>query len=56
MEGWIALGLGVLFIALGAGAFLWGRQETEGYYAAIANKSDVREFLDALPFAPSRRR
>ena len=46
------LGLGGFFILLGIIGFAWGRHEESSYYDNIANRPDVREFLDHLPWRP----
>ncbi len=50
---WIVLmGVGGFFILLGVGAFIWGLREEKGYYNAVSNRFDVREFLEHLPHYP----
>lgn len=46
------LGLGGLFIVLGVIALLWGGGEEKEYYAAIAERSDVREYMEHTPERP----
>lgn len=46
------LGLGGLFFLLGILGIIWGRHEETSYYDSIANRPDVREFLDHLPWRP----
>ena len=52
MDKWIAVSIGVAFIVIGIGAFLWGRDETHKYYEALTNRMDVREFLERSPIRP----
>jgi hypothetical protein len=52
MDGWILIGLGVLFVALGIGVFIWGRKELAAYYEGITRRTDVREFLERSPLRP----
>ena len=44
--------LGGLFILLGAGIFLWGKNEEKDYYKAISTRSDVREYMEHSPERP----
>ncbi len=44
--------LGGLFILLGAGVFLWGKNEEKDYYKAISTRSDVREYMEHSPERP----
>ncbi len=44
--------LGGLFILLGAGIFLWGKNEEKDYYKAISTHSDVREYIEHTPDRP----
>lgn len=46
------MGFGGLFILLGIGAILWGRNEEKSYFNAIASRIDVREFLNHWPPRP----
>lgn len=43
---------GGLFILLGAGVFLWGKNEEKDYYKAISTRSDVREYMEHSPERP----
>ncbi len=52
MDGWIVIGLGVLFVALGIGTFIWGQKELVAYYEAITQRIDVREFVERSPLRP----
>ena len=52
MDWYTVLGLGGLFVILGVLGFVWGRHEETTYYDSIANRPDVREFLDHLPWRP----
>ena len=52
MDGWILIGLGVLFIALGIATFIWGQKELVAYYEGITRRTDVREFLERSPLRP----
>ncbi len=50
---WYTLvGMGAFFVLLGVIGFFWGRYEERTYYDTIANRPDVREFLDHLPWRP----
>jgi hypothetical protein len=50
---WYTLvGMGGLFVVLGIVGFFWGSYEERSYYDNIANRPDVREFLDRLPWRP----
>ena len=48
----IVIILGGLFIIIGAGFFLWGRNEEREYYKAISTRSDVREYMEHTPERP----
>ncbi|MBI2852074.1 MAG: hypothetical protein HYX84_03095 [Chloroflexi bacterium] len=49
----IMLGLGVLFLSLGIGAYFWGRIEESAYYDSMpTRRADVREYLERWPFRP----
>ena len=48
----ILIGMGVLFILLGLGAFIRGMKEEKSYYNAISTRLDVREFLEHDPERP----
>ena len=48
----ILMGLGGLFVLLGVGAIIWGRNEKKSYYTALSTRIDVREYLERLPFRP----
>jgi hypothetical protein len=52
MDGWILIGLGVLFVLLGIGTFIWGQKELVAYYEGITRRMDVREFLERSPLRP----
>jgi hypothetical protein len=52
LDWYILVGLGGFFILLGILSILWGRSEEKSYYEAIAQRRDVREFLEHLPFRP----
>ncbi len=49
---YVPLIIGGLFLILGVVAILWGRHEESSYYDAIADRPDVREFLEHLPWRP----
>ena len=51
-EWFLLMVLGGLFILLGIGAILWGRNEEKSYYNTIASRTDVREFLNHWPPRP----
>ena len=44
--------MGGFVVLLGIVGFIWGRWEERSYYDAIADRPDVREFLDHLPWRP----
>ena len=44
--------LGGLFVLLGAGIFLWGKNEEKDYYKNISTRSDVREYMEHTPERP----
>lgn len=49
----IMLGVGVLFILLGIGAYFWGRGEENAYFNSMpTRRADIREYLDHWPFRP----
>jgi hypothetical protein len=52
LDWYILVGLGGFFILLGILSIIWGRSEEKSYYEAIAQRRDVREFLEHLPFRP----
>jgi hypothetical protein len=49
---WIIMGLSVVFVLLGEGAFFWGRKEEKDYYKAISARHDVREYMEHTPERP----
>ena len=50
---WLVLmGMGGLFILLGIGAIIWGRNEEKSYYNSLSARSDTREFLEHWPQRP----
>ena len=49
---WILMVVGGLFAMLGAVAVFWGRKEEKGYYEAISDRSDVREYVERMPERP----
>jgi len=44
--------MGGAFVILGILGILWGNYEERSYYDAIADRPDVREFLEHLPWRP----
>ncbi len=48
----VLLGMGVLFLLLGFGTMIWGKNEERGYYDSMARRPDNREFLDHWPHRP----
>jgi len=46
------IGMGVLFLLLGLGSFIWGKREEKSYYNSISTHPDVREFLEHEPERP----
>lgn len=51
--GWFLIFGGSLFLLMGLGAYLWGRNEEKAYYDSMpARRFDVREYLERLPFRP----
>ena len=53
MTGWlIPMVLGVVFIALGLGAIIWGNREEKSYYNSLATRKDLREFFSRWPPRP----
>ncbi len=46
------IGVGGLFILLGLGALLWGKNEEKGYFKAMSTRRDIREYLDHWPRRP----
>jgi hypothetical protein len=52
LDWYTLVGMGGFFMLLGIVGFFWGRYEERTYYDAIANRPDVREFLDHLPWRP----
>ena len=49
---YVPLILGGVFLILGVVGILWGNYEESSYYDAIADRPDVREFLEHLPWRP----
>jgi len=43
------IGMGILFLLLGLGSFIWGKREEKSYYNSISTHPDVREFLEHEP-------
>ncbi len=52
MDLWVLMGLGGLFIVLGVVALFWGVGEEKEYYRAIANRNDLREYMEHTPERP----
>jgi len=48
----ILMGLGGLFIILGAALVVGGRREEKGYYDSLTTRSDMREFVEHTPQRP----
>jgi len=46
------IGMGILFLLLGLGSFIWGKREEKSYYNSISTHPDVREFLEHEPERP----
>jgi hypothetical protein len=44
--------IGGIFIFLGIAAIVWSKMEESSWYASIAKRVDVREFLDRVPKRP----
>ena len=51
-EYFILMGVGGLFIILGFAAIMWGRHEEKSYFDAMAERSDLREFMEHWPERP----
>jgi hypothetical protein len=50
---WYTLvGMGGFFVLLGIVGLVWGKHEESAYYEGVANRPDVREFMDHLPWRP----
>ena len=50
---WLMLmGLGGLFLILGAALLAGGRREEKGYYDSLTTRSDMREFVEHTPQRP----
>ena len=52
LDWYTLLGMGGAFFILGVLGILWGKYEERTYYDTIANRPDVREFLEHLPWRP----
>ena len=52
LDWYTLLAIGGAFVILGVLAILWGNHEERSYYDNIANRPDVREFLEHLPWRP----
>jgi len=48
----IPLVLGLVFIALGIGAVIWGKKEEKSYYDSLTTRTDLREYFDHWPMRP----
>ena len=48
----ILMGIGGAFVILGMASMFWGNREAKGYYDAVSDRSDVREFLEHDPERP----
>jgi|WetSurMetagenome_2_1015567.scaffolds.fasta_scaffold502663_2 hypothetical protein len=44
--------IGGVFVLLGIIGFIWGKKEEVDYYNAVSERTDVREFLNHLPWHP----
>ena len=51
-EWFVLIGSGGLFILLGIGAIMCGRNEEKSYFDAISTRTDAREFLNHWPPRP----
>jgi hypothetical protein len=53
MSEWSVLAIaGGVFIVLGIGSYLWGRQEQKNIDEALTTHTDVREFISHWPERP----
>ncbi len=52
LDWYTLLGMGGFFVLLGIVGILWANYEERSYYDAIADRPDVREFLEHLPWRP----
>lgn len=48
----VVLGVGGLFVLLGIGAILLGKNEEKKYFNSISSRMDAREFLEGWPRRP----
>ena len=48
----VLIGIGGLFILLGLGAIIWGKNEEKSYYNSLSPRLDTREFLEHWPQHP----
>jgi hypothetical protein len=46
------MGVGGAFIIIGLVGLLWGRHEEKSYFRAMADRSDLREFVSHWPERP----
>ncbi len=46
------LGLGLFFVLIGIAFVSWNRKESQTYYASLASRKDVKEFITHEPKRP----
>ena len=44
--------LGILFVLIGIGFFLWGKKEAYDYVLFLVSRRDLREFMERTPERP----
>jgi len=51
ISGWCFI-LGIIFVLIGIGFFLWGRKEAHIYELSLLSRRDLREFMERTPERP----
>ncbi|MCL2707242.1 MAG: hypothetical protein FWE97_03680 [Dehalococcoidia bacterium] len=44
--------LGIIFVLIGIGFFLWGKKEAHDYELSLLSRRDLREFMERTPERP----
>ncbi len=44
--------VGLVFMVLGLGTFIWGKREEKSYYDSLVTRKDLREFFSHWPKRP----
>jgi len=50
-SGWLFT-LGILFVLIGIGLFIWSKVEARSYIFSLVKRRDLREFMERTPTPP----